>query len=459
MLILNAMLYMNVFFGVLLFGGLIFVLVLLIKKITPKKIGPLKTAARSGNYKEAIRLAKEILQKDPNNIEAHFFLAEAYYNQGKFELALIEYKSADKIGVYTKDINELDLRKKLAELYSRFDNYEESLKEYILLIKKYPNDHILYFNCGEMFQKKGMKEQAYTYYAKSVSLNNRHVPCLINLGILCFEFKKFGESATYLETAVKIDPDNYQAYFYLGLLKKNDKDLKAALKFFENASRGKDYKVKSLMERGVCLILQSKYEDAVIELERALKNADNESQNVVLNIRFVLAQCYETTRNITEAIEQWEKIYSVKPDFKNVSEKLANYQDLRMDDKMKDFMTATNEDFLDISKNIVEKHLNLNITDTKVISSEDIQFYTMEGSDSFRNVKKKPVLVQISRRSSPVDEITLRKLHELMKENNIIKGMVLCSSTFTKLALSFTQERPIELIDKDKLQALFNKIN
>ncbi len=452
------MLYLNVFFGVLLFGGLVFVLVIFLKKLMPKKIGPLKTAARSGNYKEAIKLAKEILQKDHNNTEAHYYLAEAYYNQSKFELALIEYKEADKVGVYSKDISELELRKRLAELYTKFENYEEALKEYILLIKKHPNDYTLYFQCGDMFQKRGMKDQAYTYYSKSVGIYNRYPPCLLNLGILCFEFKKFGEAATYLEAVVKIEPSNYQAFFYLGLLKKNENDIKSALKNFEAASRGKEFKVRSLMERGICFILSSKYEDAVIELERALKNSENESQNIVLNIRFVLAQCYEATRNITEAIEQWEKIYSIKPDFKNVSEKLANYQDLRLDDKMKDFLTATNEDFFDISKNIIEKYMGLNITDSKIISAEDIQFYTLEGNEGFRNVKKKPVLVQISRRSSPIDEVTLRKLHELMKEAGIIKGIMICSSSFSKLAMAFTQERPIELIDKDGLQNLFKTI-
>ncbi|OHD11537.1 MAG: hypothetical protein A2086_02135 [Spirochaetes bacterium GWD1_27_9] len=451
---------MNIFLAVLVVGGFSIVLFIFLRKLmSPQKIVLLRNLIKSSNYKLAIKTAKEILGKEPNNVEAHYFLGESYYNEGKFELALIEYKAADKVGIHDKHINEFELREKLAELYSKFDNLEESLKEYILLQKKYPNDFVISVKIGELFERKNMREQAISNYMKALQQNPNYVPALVNVGILLYESKRYVEASKALETAIKFEPSNYKAHLYMGLIRKNENNYKSAIKHFEISVRDKDYKIRSLMEKGSLLMIMNKFDEAVIELERALKNSDNDKSTLTLNIRFFLANCYEQTRNITEAIAQWEKIYSVKPDFKNVGEKLASYQELRMDDKMKDFLTATNDEFLDICKKIVIT-LGANVTEFTMLSNEGFEFYTLEGGDDkFRNVRKRPKLFYIFRKSTPVEETILRKIHETMRQKEIIKAVVITASGFTKPALAFVQERPIELIDKAGLQNILKEIN
>jgi len=455
----NNNLILNIFLSVLLFGGLVIVLVVILKKLlSPQKITELRAIVKASNYKQAIKIAKEIISKQSNNFEAHYYLAEAYYNEGKYELALIEYKATDKLGVYNNHVNEIDLREKMAELYTKFDNIEEALKEYVLLHKKYPENFIFSFKIGELFEKKNMRDPAVIHYTKAVTKNPNYIPGLLNLGIILYETKKYADSLKILENVIKRESNNSRAHFYLGLLRKTENNHSGAIKHFDISVRDKDYKVRSLMEKGMILMTQNKFEDAVIELERALKNSENESQTVVLNLRYILAACYEQMRNLTEAISQWEKIYSIKPDFKNVSEKLANYQDLQMDDKMKDFMTATSDEFLDICKMIVAK-MNLTILDMNIQSNDGVEFFTLEGNDKFRNVKKKPKLIHIYRKSSPVEDQILRKVNDTMKNKEIIKSVIISASGFTKQSLLFAQERPMELIDKNGLQNTLKSIN
>jgi hypothetical protein len=131
---------------------------------------------------------------------------------------------------------------------------------------------------------------------------------------------------------------------------------------------------------------------------------------------------------------------------------------LRMDDKMKDFMTATNDEFLDICKKIVSV-MGLNIYETKILSPEGIEFFTLEGNEKWRNTKKKPKLIHIYRKNTPVEEGAIRRLHEVMREKEIIKGVVITASGFSKQAVVFAQERPIELIDKNGLQNILRTTN
>ncbi|MCK4796211.1 MAG: tetratricopeptide repeat protein [Spirochaetes bacterium] len=445
------------FLSVLVFGGFLIILIIIIKNFfSPRKISTLKNYIKSGNYKAAINFAKDIINKDRGNIEAHFYLGEAYYNQQKYELALLEYKTAEKSGIY-QNINEKELREKLAELYGKVNAIDESLKEYILLTKKYPKDYLYFYKAGELFERKNSNQQAIKYYSDSIKLSDNYVPALTNIGMLLFEIKNYTEAQHYLQKAVNRDSYNHKAHFYLGMLKKKENNYKSALRYFEKSLRDKKYKVKSLMERGAILMVLNRYEEAIVELDRALKNCEKED-NIKINVMYVLANCYEKMRNITEAIFLWEQIYSIKPDFRDVSNKLSTYQEMRLDDRMKDFLTAKDEEFIEICKSIIS-NMGLNITDQNILSKNSIEFFCLEPDTKWRNIRKRPKLIHISRRNDPIDEAVIRKLHETMREQGVIRAIIITSSIFTKLSKVFAKERPIELIDKNGLQEILNKIN
>ena len=241
------------------------------------------------------------------------------------------------------------------------------------------------------------------------------------------------------------------------MIEKAEANYKNALKYFEKSLRDKEFKIRSLMERGIIFIYQKKYDEAIIELDRALKNCEEEN-NIKMNIRYVLAGCYELNRNITDAIILWEQIYAIDSKFKDVSDKLLNYQELRVDDRMKDFLTATDIDFIDICKSIIH-NMKLNISEQEILSRDSIEFLCLESDTKWRNVKMRPKLIHISRTSDPIEESTLKQIHDKMREKNIIRGVVITSSVFTKLANAFVKERPIELIDKNGLQDLLKEVS
>ena len=75
----------------------------------PKPGNMLANFVKVGNNRMIIKTAKEVLAKDPGNFEAHYYLGVLMIMKNKPELALIEYKAADKIGIFTRNINEYDL--------------------------------------------------------------------------------------------------------------------------------------------------------------------------------------------------------------------------------------------------------------------------------------------------------------------------------------------------------------
>ena len=423
--------------------------------VLPRRIEKLNELLKKKKYNLVIRAAKKLINNDPHNTDAHYLLGLAYLGDGKAELALMEFKKINQIGQFTKYCREIPFRKKIAELYTKFNQTEEALKEYILLIKAQPNDAYYYYRAGELFEARGNSTKAISFLMKAVELDSRFAEAHYTLGLLFYRSKKPVKARNSLENAVKLDPDNYPAYFYLGKLLKEDHDYAGALKSLEKAQKSPEFKTRALIERGICYMSMNNYERAVSELERALAKIEDKSGNEYLYGNYFLAFCFEKLKKLDKAIELWEKIYSRKPGFKDVAEKLTQYQDIRSDDRMKDYLTASQEEFCSMCRAIV-KVLNLDVQDINEIPN-GCEIIGAEADVKWRNARKMPRLIQFLRVSEAIDESTVRNMHEKMKKKNLTRGLIFTSSVFTRTALAYADIRPIDLIDKSRLSDLLKK--
>lgn len=426
--------------------------------LAPKRISSLNDLVKAGKGAAAIKMAKAILLKDPRNPEAHYFLGKAYQLEGKSELALMEFKTVNQIGLFQGLLNETDFRKQIADLYERYDQGEEALKEYILLVKLEPEVAQNYFKAGTYFEERGKADNALKFYRKTLELEPGHSDAHLRLGMLFFRANRPLEARQELDAALKLKPENYAAWFSLGRLLKESHDITGALAAFEKAQKDPDLKVKALVERGSCFMTQKNYDRAMIELERALKLSTDDADKDVLYARYFLAHCYEKNRMIDKAISEWEKIYSKKPTFKDVAEKLSAYQDLRVDDRIKDYVTSGKPQFLSLCQGLVGA-LGFSVQDSSEQPDGTVKIIAIENeSEKWSNVKKMPKILLFHRTSEPIDEAPLRAVSEEIRKLGANKCYVVTNTVFTRAAVSFAETRPYELIGKDQLQSLLKRV-
>ncbi len=397
-------------------------------------------------------MAKKIIARDPRNSDVHYFLGLAYLADGKPELGMMELRTVNQIGQFGQYCPEIPFRKKIAELYAKFNQTEEALKEYLVLIKREPavSDH--YFRAGELFEERRKTAKAAEYYRRAVELDPRNWEAHFRLGMILYRDKKPVEAKTSLDASIKNNPDNYAAYFYLGRLLKENHDFTAAILTFEKAQKDAAYKTKAIVERGACYMSMNSFEKAITELERALKVAGEAEEHEVLYARYFLAICRERTRDIEGAVEQWEKIYARQPNFKDVADKLTQYQDLRQDDRVKDFLIANQEKFVELCRGMAAS-MGLAVQDIAEVPN-GCQIIGVESQSKWRNARRVPKLVRILRSPDIVDEATVRAFHEEMKNINVTRGIIVTSSGFSRTAEGFVESRPVELWGKHKLQEL-----
>jgi len=200
-------------------------------------------------------------------------------------------------------------------------------------------------------------------------------------------------------------------------------------------------------------------EKAIIEFDRALSSASDTNSQESLYARYFLATCYEKERKIDKALEQWEKIYQINHTFRDVPAKLAQYRDLHTNDNMKEYLTSNAEYFIEICKKIALTGYNLEPRSIKSKKFGCIFIATEHKAENWQNVRQQVSLMFFYRETELIPDSLLRQQLEEMKKQNYVKCIICTSSGFTRSSIEFAENRPFELVGKDKLEAILSKIN
>ena len=310
--------------------GIGFLLVYLIRGgIIFKKTSAAAEYLDKNNNLQAIKAGKAAVENDPKNAEAHYLLGKAFLAEKREEQALREFKSVSRLGIEGKNIPETEFRQLIAKLYLKFNEPEEALKEYLLLIKIQPDNAEFHYLAGTIFGSRNRGDLAAGCLNKAVTLNPREPRYHIELGVLLYGQKKLKDAEFAINSALKLDPNNAKANYYMGKIFKDLKDYTSSLPYLEKASRDQEFKIRALVESGTCYMSLKMVDKAINDLGRAVMAGKNETGTDSLYARYFLAMCYERKKEYPNAVAQWEAIYAQKKNFKDVGEKLMRYQEYR----------------------------------------------------------------------------------------------------------------------------------
>jgi len=433
-------------------------LIVIIKTVaTPKRLDAIPRLIKQGKTQNAIKLAKQILQKDPKNYLAHYYLGKSYIKEGKNDLAILEYRTVNDSAIFGEGIDEVSFRREYSDLLLKYNQFEDALKELLLLSKMDPNNAENFYQIGHIYENQNRYDIALGFLKKCVMYNPKHAKAHAELGLLFYRTKNFNEAKKEIDMALKLSPETYSSYYYLGKILKDAKDLQGAIKAFEKAQRDPEVKLKAIIEHGSCYMVVGRFDNAALDFQRAIDLDKGMTNPESLYAHYFLATCYEKSRKIDKAIEEWELIYKRNKAFRDVSAKLSEYKDLQSNDSLKDYLTSGNDDFLNICKTVAAGVLNMQIL-TCDLKKWGCQITGVnKGDENWMNVRKQVIFIRFYREPEPVEDGHVRESLDIMKSSNAVKGFLFSSSSFTNSAKHYAENRPIELIEKQKLEAVLTK--
>ena len=424
---------------------------------SPKKIDNVRKLLKAGKNQAAAKMAKQIVTKDPSNALAHYYLGKAYLADNRGELALIEFKFVNEHALFDNQLQEIPFRKEYGSLLLKYNQVEAALREYLLLTKmdSHTADH--FFKTGQIYEKQNRKDLALSVYKKCLALDPKNAKAHSSVGYILYQAKQFAEAKKELDLAIRLNPETYSCYYYLGKLLKDAKDYGGAVKAFDKAQRDNEFKQKSLIERATCYMMANRLDNAQIDLQRAIELDKDGTSNDTLYARYFLAACYEKLRKIEKSIEQWEIIYNKNRSFRDVSNKLQEYKDLQTNDFLKDYLTCSDTEFVEICKNLITKTMNLTAQQAEIKKFGCQIMATDAATGDWMNMRKQMYFIRFYRDPEPLEDAPVRETLDKAKSSNCTISYILASAGFTRPAIVFAENRPVELVGKDKLQNLLSK--
>lgn len=425
--------------------------------MSPHKLDNVPRFIKSGKTTTAIKMCKQIISKEPKNYQAHYYLGKAYLKENRTELAILEYKTVNDNALFGQGIEELPFRKEYAQILLEHNQQNDALQNFLLLTKMEPNNAENFFQTGRIYELQNRYDIALGFMQKAAMIDKKHAKAHAEIGLMLYRTKQYEAAKKEIDTAIKLSPETYSSYYYLGKILKDQKDLNSAIKAFEKAQRDPEVRQKALIEHGSCFMVANRYDNAAMDFQRAIDLDKNNSNPETLFARYFLGLCFEKARKIDDAIKQWEEIYKRNKNFRDVASKLQEYKDLQANDYLKDYLTCSNDEFPEICKNAAEKGLNMQVL-TCDLKKWGCQITGVnKGEDSWMNVRKQVILIRFFRNPEPVEDAPVREAVDLLKTMNAVKAFIFSSSNFTQAAKHFAENRPVELVEKSKLEAVLSK--
>ena len=444
-------------------GGALVAFIIVIAIVIVKKTGSdqktdgVQRFIKEGKLQQAQKAAKSLIAKNPRDYVAHYLLGKAYMADKKPELAFIEYKTVNNEAIFNGVIPEVEFRKTMADLYSRYNQTDDALREYLLLTKLEPGNAENDFNVGKIYEAQGKAQLAMGFYQKAVSTDKKLAKAHTAIGFLFYRGKQYNDAKKEIDTAIRLAPEDYSNYYYLGKILKECRELSEAVKSLEKAQRDQTLRQKALIEKGSCLVLAGQIDQAEAEFTHAISCTKNDTSQETFYARYFLAACYEKNRKIEKAIEQWNIIYSKNKKFRDVAAKLAQYKDVQTNDSMKEYLTCAPGAFLEICKKAILAGFGLETQKAEPTKLGCSILATEAKKDTWMNVRQQIYYAEFFRETEPIEESAVRKAVDEIKRQGYLKGILITSSQFTQAAVKFAENRPVVLVAKDQLERILSK--
>ena len=226
---------------------------------------------QAGNLQQAANIFMDILEIQPNNIDALHSLGMICYQLGNYDLAINCLKEA--------------LRFNPANVYAYYDlgtifqekgELDEAVTCYKKTLDLNPNLADAYNSLGIVFQEKGQLDEAVTCYKKAVKLDPEFSEAYNNLGVSLKEKGQLDEAIICYQNAVQIDPNFVKAYYNLGHVFQAINDPDKAMTYYQKALQLDPKDVASYNNLGNILHDKGLLDEAINCYQKALQFKPND---------------------------------------------------------------------------------------------------------------------------------------------------------------------------------------
>lgn len=226
-------------------------------------------ALSKGDYNEAARLYTEAIAKNDVYVEAYNNRGVAYYKDGKYIEAIIDY---------TKILLQIDpdfseARRNRVNAYLDAGRYEKALEDLDELDKVFADSAFVDFSRGLVYHEMKEFSLSIASFEKSFEKDNTNSETLVNVANGYYMTRDFGKAKQILQQAIGLNATEPNSYNTLALIATEEKDYPLALRHVEEAINLDVGNPFFLNNRGYIHLLIGDLEAAEKDIRRAIIGA------------------------------------------------------------------------------------------------------------------------------------------------------------------------------------------
>lgn len=255
---------------------------------------------------EADRLAKEVLQKDPNNIEGHILLATVLYAQGKTEASKAELQQAIKLNP-----RRVESILSLARFYINTKEMAQAEATFKQAISVNESSAMAHAEYGKFLVQVGRSDQAETEFRRAVEVEPANTDARFILASFYFVNKQFDKAEAAYKALADLNqerPDGRAilADFYSSIGRFDD-----AVNIYQDIiSKAPDY-TRGHYRLTEILLQRGDTQGAFAQVASLLKSNDRDIQARLLRARIYLQS--NEPDGIKKAIEDLAEVLKQDP--------------------------------------------------------------------------------------------------------------------------------------------------
>lgn len=328
------------------------------------------------DYNKGQRLAKTVLQINPHDGEAYFFLwlnngkkledksiykaielnpflplfhaqlALAYQNKAKTEEAMKEFQEALRLNPDNASIHY-----NIGNIYLKTGRLNEAISKFKETLKIEPDLWLGYSGLAESYKLQDKIDDAVDSYRASLKINPNNPDAHLQLGNIYTEQGELDDAVKQYKDSISLNPDNPETHYNLGIVYKFQDKIEEAISEYKEAIRLKPDFSEAYYNLGIAYKYQGKYDEAINEYRKTIKIHPDFAE-----ARLNLGVIYFEQNKVDEAIKEFKEAIRIKPDYARARINLGSaYQ---KDGKL-DMAIAEYKEALKINPNYASAHFNL----------------------------------------------------------------------------------------------------
>ena len=226
--------------------------------INEAKFLKVKIYLARGDLKKAKDELLSIIDKNPNNYNAHKYLAEIYEKEGGIRKAIDEYVRC--IEINKKDY---DSYYKVAVLLNESERKEEAIEMLYGLLDKNPNYYNATITLGDLLIETERFKDAVSILTEALKYNPTSFDINYQLGLAYTLLNDFNSAKECYEKAAELNSLFYNAKYNLAQIAMLYKDLDSAEEYFEQTLQEDELEADSYFELAKIKLMRGQKDQAI----------------------------------------------------------------------------------------------------------------------------------------------------------------------------------------------------